>query len=348
MVYKNLGNINQALPEGANTIGNVRVHDRSTFYFDSSPHGVALAASPKILCGGDFYASTLDTTYWTKSEANSATASFSNGEAVLTSGTDSAGRATLYSAQRAIHHNGTSNTFRAFVRFSNTGTADNRRRFGVGFGASMPSLDDGLFFYLDGTTFGVAKLTGGSFSSSNSGSFNGSVASYSIDTNVHLFEIVYTTHKAHFYIDGILLHTLTATTSHLCNTSHHHAFFENENDGSTTSVGLTVSGGAIHRVGHSHAQPTYKYNTGTTTGVVAKYGPGLLRSVTLQNVAATAAVTIYDNTAASGTVIYATGPIADAAITVPRQVVFGGGIQFNLGLTLVVATASAGVLLEFE
>lgn len=80
---------------------------------------------------------------------------------------------------------------------------------------------------------------------------------------------------------------------------------------------------------------SYKNISGAGT-ITVKSGAGLLASINVNQAASAAAVTLYDNTAASGTKI---GSIVyGAAATAPVSLPFGpngGGINFNTGLVIV-------------
>ena len=96
-------------------------------------------------------------------------------------------------------------------------------------------------------------------------------------------------------------------------------------------------------------------NTGTAVGysflnitvaapttTVVKTGSGILHTITLNGPVATAVVTVYDNTAASGTAI--------AIITVPaspQPVTLTFDAAFSTGLTVVTATAAQNVTVTF-
>lgn len=90
---------------------------------------------------------------------------------------------------------------------------------------------------------------------------------------------------------------------------------------------------------------TKYFAVGTTAGTLVKSGGGRLDRVVFSQVVSTAVVTIYDNTMASGTVLFASGALP--AITLPTALDFGG-IPFAIGLTLVVATANASLVFTFE
>ena len=78
----------------------------------------------------------------------------------------------------------------------------------------------------------------------------------------------------------------------------------------------------------------------TTTAV--KTGAGILHAITLNKPTATAVITVYDNTAASGTVL--------ATITVPaspQPVTLLYDITFTTGLTITTATAASDITVSY-
>jgi hypothetical protein len=85
----------------------------------------------------------------------------------------------------------------------------------------------------------------------------------------------------------------------------------------------------------------YQHITTDTTTVV-KSGSGILRMVSIGTPAATETITLYDNTAASGTVIAVITVVAGAPIALPYDVVF------NTGLTVVTATAAGDITVAYQ
>lgn len=78
--------------------------------------------------------------------------------------------------------------------------------------------------------------------------------------------------------------------------------------------------------------PSNPTNITSTTTTTVKSGSGILRRITI-NTTAAGAITVYDNTAASGTKI----------ATFPSSAVVGTyeyGVRFTTGLTIVTAAAS--------
>lgn len=91
-------------------------------------------------------------------------------------------------------------------------------------------------------------------------------------------------------------------------------------------------------------QVPYKYSHITTdTTTTAKSGAGTLHSVCINTVASTETITIYDNTAASGTKI---AVITEASGQSPSCLVFD--VAFSTGLTLVTATAAGDLTAMFK
>ena len=86
----------------------------------------------------------------------------------------------------------------------------------------------------------------------------------------------------------------------------------------------------------------YKYNHITTdTTTVVKSGAGVLHNICVNTPTATETVTIYDNTAASGTVIAVLTSYASVPGCAELDVVF------TTGLTIVTATAAGDITVAY-
>jgi hypothetical protein len=95
----------------------------------------------------------------------------------------------------------------------------------------------------------------------------------------------------------------------------------------------------------ARAQPAFVYsyaNITTDTTTALKAGPGFLHNVCINTPAATGVVTLYDNTAGSGTKI---GTITSYA-SVP--VCYHYDVAFWNGLTIVTATAAPDITVSFR
>lgn len=87
----------------------------------------------------------------------------------------------------------------------------------------------------------------------------------------------------------------------------------------------------------------YKNIAAQTTGTSIRSGQGILHSITLNKPTATSVITVYDNTAASGTKI--------ATITVPaspQPVTLTYDVNYYTGLEVVMATADSDITLSYS
>ena len=78
------------------------------------------------------------------------------------------------------------------------------------------------------------------------------------------------------------------------------------------------------------------------TTTVVKTGAGILHSIAINTPTATAVITIYDNTAASGTKI---GTYTIAASPSPSSVIYD--VAFSTGLTITTATAASDITVSY-
>lgn len=105
-----------------------------------------------------------------------------------------------------------------------------------------------------------------------------------------------------------------------------------------TAIALCLAGPAAAQQGFQYQNITLAAPTTTTV----KSTPGLLHTVCVNTPAATGTITIYDNTAASGTKI---GTITSFAST-PKC--FPYDVNFYTGLTIVTATAAQDITVSFR
>lgn len=326
--------------------GEVTITDEYGFGVENTPMGEMRTVTPVRLVGATFDGNTVDANFWTATVANAATIAQANAQIVLTSGVNAAGSAQLNSVRRARYVGGSANGFRAVVQLGDTGIANNTRRWGVAFGATMPTITDGAFFQLSGTTFSIVTLKGSAATTVNSGSFNGTLgASYTPVTTAVTFEIYWTNSKVFFVIGDEILHTVTASAATWADTIAHYLYLSNINSGNTTSVTLSCRVATIRRLGNASTQPISKYQAGTTAALVLKLGAGNLHGIAISGVANNAVATLYDNTAASGTIIFSTG--AMGANTVPFAIEMHD-LPFSIGLTLAITGANCNVTTIYE
>lgn len=90
--------------------------------------------------------------------------------------------------------------------------------------------------------------------------------------------------------------------------------------------------------------PGYNYVNITSTGTtVVQTGQGVLHTITFNNPLATAVVTLYDNTAASGSVLI--GTITIPATPMPVTLTYDA--TFTAGLTVKLGTANSDITVTY-
>jgi hypothetical protein len=213
----------------------------------------------------------------------------------------------------------------------------------------MPTITDGAYFQLNGTTFSIVLLSGGVETTIvNSGSFNGQLGKTYTPTTAQytLYEIYWTGIAVWFVVNEVILHSITIGSSPLTATLSHYAYMDNVNSNSIiTNNTLSCRISAIRRLGALQSQPTSKYTTGTQTGVTCKLGPGNIHGAIVHANSNNAVLTIYDGTSVAGTILYQTGNLPTAAGSQPLDF---KGIPFYTGLFYTVTSQSANVILMYE
>ena len=288
------------------------------------------------LCGTPFHGTTKDPNFWseTGTTANGAVTQ-SGGQAVLSTTVDSGSAAVYTSIRTGRYVSGSSNKFRAVVRFPDVGTAANNnvREFGA-FTAT-----DGFLFQLNAATFNIVVRKSGVVDQVIAKAlWTGTyAAAFTLNTNVHTYEIQWTNSSAWFFIDDNIVHTVSGATSPSTATLTFPVCARNINTLIGPAVSLNVRTMAILRMGHESTVPTYKNITTSGGGypltTVCKYGPGTLHRITINTpTAASQTCIIVDGV--SGTTP-AIGTI-DMKATVAD---FTFGCPFFTGLTIVTAAA---------
>ena len=289
--------------------------------------------------GGLFNDGVLDSNYFASAVSANATATVSGGQAILTTTTDSGSSAEILSQRFARYVGANSNYYRATVRVGDMGAVNNLRRWGA---LNKTTPVDGYFFQLNDTTFQIGHTNSGTVTTVNNGAFNGAKPSYDFDTNFHVYEINYTARKVLFSIDGVLVHTLTATTTPLVSTMHLKPYAANINTGVGSAVTLFLLNMTINRLGTATTQPRTHIQNGSTAGVLLKVGPGQLHKICPGSVANNSTAVIYDATIATGTAY----TLTFAAAYSPTCVEVDTG--FDQGLYLVQNGVGSSILYGYE
>lgn len=283
------------------------------------------------LAGGVFNDSVLDTNFYTPTTANGGTATVTNGVLTVAVTTTSGSTAGVSSSRVARYMGSNSNYYRGNIRLGDTGTSGSVRYWGAFNGTSSP--DSGFYFKLDGTTFSVChKPTGGVEVSVPSGLFNGKVSSYTQTTDCTTYEIYYTVRRVQFVINGTLIHTFTAGTSALAGELHLRPNLLSVNAGVGPAVNIYSQVMSISRLGEAYSSPRYQNISGAATTLL-KVGPGSIHRIVIGNPAGS--MTVYDNTAGSGTII---STVSMTGLSVPFTCDLG--CDFSVGLTIVTSSTS--------
>jgi hypothetical protein len=286
------------------------------------------------LVGKLFEGTTLDSNYWAQTLVSGGTGTLGGGCISLKTSTGSSDSAKIATISVARFMSSANNVFKAVARFVTAGATNNVRRIGV----FTSNISDGYFFEISGTTFRIGAINTNSVVTVSS-NYNGNLGStYTLDTNYHSFEILYGGSNADFFIDGKLLHSLKPTTAPLVSTLNFFAIAYNTNSGAVSGAPqLDLINMFITRLGELTSQARYNYISANGTYTL-KLGSGILHKLLVtDNVGS---ITIYDNTAGSGTTIASFDATA-----------FGGEIAFkapfNIGLT-VVTTGNAKLTVVYE
>ena len=306
-------------------------------------------SSPHRLVGATFTGTTVDSTFWTTAVSGAgATATQATNSMTLASGTANSGYAHLQSAKVARFVFAHPNIWRGVVRLASVTAADCTRRWGC-FTATAGVPQNGFYFEVSAAgAISLVTCTGATPTPVASGSFNGDFAHYVLDTSVHAYEIHYYLMMIEFFIDGVLIHKISTNTLPALPSADYQlpaAATSMNSAGGTTSGSLQVIASTIMRIGKEETQPAFVYQSGTVAALVLKRGNGVIHSLAISNVSNNATLTLWDNTAGSGTAIYTTG--AMAANTIPFSVDLHS-VAFYTGLTLTIASANCDVTVIFE
>lgn len=298
------------------------------------PLGSLKTIIPTRVVGTAFSNGTKDPNFWTETVTGSGSVTQS-GEIILSTGTTADSTVKYQTVRKARKITGSTNQFRTIARNVNAPVADCLRRIGA------YHSTDGFLMQYDGTVFGVVSRKNSVDTVVTNGNFNGNAgATINADgTDFRRIVIEYTAKSAKFFIDGILIHTITATTASLANTLDLPSTIELINkNGSVVNNSYEVLFASILTLGKTETTPkSTPITTNTTT--VLKYGAGVLQRIVNTNNAGT--VNVYDNTVGSGTLLIS--PI-DAAKALGD---LNFNAPFNNGLT-VVTTGGAQITVIYE
>lgn len=323
------------------------ITDEYGFGVENTPMGEMRTIVPLRLVGTTFDGTIIDSNFWTVTNANGGTSTTSTGTVILKTNTTANGSTKFNSLRRARYVAGTSMRYSTQLLVS-AGVTNNKRRWGIAYGATMPTITDGAYFELDGATFSIVTQRAGVETRVSSGSFNGSIGPHFVPGIINRsYEIYWTNGKVYFVIGDLILHTVTASAQTWAATMSHHIFMDNINSGGITSNNtLECRVASIYRLGNAITQPTSKYQTGTTAGVICKYGAGNLQSIIISNPTNNSVVTLYDGVSTAGTVIWTSGALSGGDPTsMPLDF---KGIPFHTGLFFTITGAACNLFIIYE
>lgn len=294
------------------------------------------------LVGAAFQGDDFDVNFWRKDVAGtSGTAVVSSGQLVMSTGDLANGYSQVISKFPGRYISGQPMYFRAVIRVSDTGTLNNERIWGLGGSSNFDDpydMYDQAVFVLNGTTFSVRTVK--EDVENNITTFNGDIGTtYSLDTNVHTYEIWYTNSSVWFIIDDVLLHKYTAQTDTWTDTLNFNVLLQDENSsGLAHPVYLYCRVASVNRIGHPQGSSPMYYHVANGAGEnsLIKYGTGTLHRIILnQSGAGGATVTLYDHDSVDASRVIA---IIEASGN-PGTLTYG--LDFHQAL-YVVATADCG------
>lgn len=337
-----------SLPRSLDTEGHLQTHsfgfqDKRGVEQYLAPNGEVISIPLYKLVGDSFIQSTLDLGMWIPNIGTGGTVSCSGGHLKMLTGTTANNTVSCISIRSARFSGLAPNKTRQVVQFPDTGTLNNVRQWGV---VDIAGLN-GAFFELNGTTFRCVLRKAGTDTQINNGSFNGLWGlSFNVGTNSHFYEIIYQPRQVIFVADNIVIHTHSAAATPWSENLHLAAWLKNINSGgSTTNVEMYCRIATIARFGIPESAKITVFQAGLIAARILKYEPGVLHSATFSGIANNAQVIFYDNTAASGAIIFDTGVMPPNAT--PFTLDFGDG-TFSIGLTIAVVGAACNVQVSFD
>lgn len=321
-----------------------QARDQYNFVVENTPMDEMRTAIPVRLVGATFpnggNAGAVDANFWTAAQTGTLAGSTqANGQVVITSGTDATGTASIQTVRRARYNGGSANRFRSQIQLGDTGNADNIRRWGMFDGT------DGAYFELNGTTLNVVTIKTGTPSRVASASWNNNTTTPTL-TNINTYEIYITNAKVYFVINGVLKHTVSATSTTWADNLNFPVRIDSTNSAGSTAYTITCRVATIYRLGELMTSPTYKNITGVSSSQILKYGAGVLHSIGIGTPVNNATITVYDNTTGTTNKI--------GLLTLPNSATpfvwdFGSkGLTFSNGLNIVPSSTSLDLTINYE
>ena len=308
---------------------------------------------------GTAFGNTIDTTYsYTSNVVGTGSTTASNGVASIVTGATANSSAELISKPTIRAEFGKTMMAEFFARFTHTGTADNTTYI-----RQYADANNEFGFRLNGafatgyTNFEVYRKRAGSITAVASGSFNGNgtlsgksisdfISGYTA-TNFYEYKIKYSYKKIQFFVDDICIHTFNAVTTSLVATllARLSLYTVNAN-GQTANVGVECLGMGGYQFAGDANNPLFYNNHGVAETRTLKAGGGTIHQIIIGKKGSGGdSLTIYDNTAGSGTII----ALIDLQSVTGNQLSFNtAGLNFYTGLTYVSVGGTSNFTILWE
>lgn len=223
--------------------------------------------------------------YWTSTTANGGTVTSSGGEGLIQTSANATGSAQAVSPT-VDYWPGQVNWFNSAIRVGDTGSAGNIRRWGV-FTVSGTTPQEGYYYELSGTTLNAVVVKAGSATAVASASWSKvSTAPFTLDTNFHQWEIRYTANTVWFYIDTVLRHAVSGTTSPITTTLNFPIALQSINSSGATNRVLGARNVGMGRFGqkpHTTQVTTTSSVAGNASNVTLLAANGARKGATIYN-----------------------------------------------------------------
>jgi hypothetical protein len=309
-----------------------QISDQYGFVVECTPMDELRVIEPVRLVGTIFDGAALDANFYASTLVANGTATVGSGMLSLATTVDSGSSASVQSVRTGRYIGGTSNRYRAQVRFGDVTTTNNKRRWGA---FTTGAGSNGAFFEEANGALSVVTRKNNSDTAVASASWNGSTTVPTL-TNVQTYEIYWTNKKCYFVINGTLVHTVTATTATWSDTKNFPVRAENTNTGVGTVETLEIWTATIARLGKIKSEVIYKYIAAAAT-TVCKLTQGKLLKV-IHSGSAANIIQIVDNNTGSTPLM----AVINGQNNVPYIVDFGAdGCPFFTGLSIITSNASS-------
>ena len=300
---------------------NTELVDQSKNFVQITPGGDMRVAEPVRIAGATFSGTTVDPNFWTTTIVGSATATQANGQMTIATGATANSTITVTSTETARYVGEATNLYTGLIQLGDTGTVNNARSWGAF------NTTDGCFFQVNGTTLYACTMAGGVLNAVPQHLWNGILVNVNL-TSSNNYSIVYTATRAIFYINHVVVHTITGVTAPYTNNYDLPVATSNVNsNGLATNLTISTRSNVIQRLGKVETQPKY-VNITTADTVIAKYGPGTLHNVVVNTGTSdgTGTITLYDSLTASGTTIATITVVEGLAATLTYDITFYNGL----------------------